>query len=171
MKACKQCGVIQADAEFREYYNNKGNRCNVCNKCEKINSRRKYLEKKSKRSESEDEELQLIFELYSKLRLSGLKPPRVLVESSKDLVVQQLAELTTNQNKLRIWLTADLSTYTPDDLDVIYDELKTEYAPTVGFDNMTKLPKYDTTYLDVLDSILQRFNEHEEDYYRKVAES
>ena len=78
-KKCKQCGAVKPLVDFRPYHNSTS-RCNTCLVCESINGKRRYLEKKQNNgtiSETEQEELDKIYKLYSILRDKGLEPPRI----------------------------------------------------------------------------------------------
>lgn len=167
-KICKQCGTTKDIDNFRQYYNGGNSRYNVCKDCERINSRLKYLEKKSKPTDEEVEEINLIYLLYGEQEASGLKPPRrgkkeVGVSSAaKDM----LAKLADKNADLHDWLTKDLHSYTPEELEDIYDTLRSKYRPMIGTDNEF-LPVYDNTYKTVLDKILVRFDDYEEEYYDK----
>lgn len=78
-KKCKQCGAVKPLVDFRPYHNSTS-RCNTCLVCESINGKRRYLEKKQNNgtiTETEQEELEKIYRLYSILEDKGLRPPRV----------------------------------------------------------------------------------------------
>ena len=78
-KKCKQCGAVKPLVDFRPYHNSTS-RCNTCLVCESINGKRRYLEKKQNNgtiTETEQEELEKIYKLYSILRDKGLEPPRI----------------------------------------------------------------------------------------------
>lgn len=78
-RKCKQCGAVKPLVDFRPYHNSKS-RCHTCLVCESINGKRRYLEKKQNNqtiSETEQEELDKIYRLYSILEAKGLKPPRI----------------------------------------------------------------------------------------------
>ena len=78
-RKCKQCGAVKPLVDFRPYHNSKS-RCHTCLVCESINGKRRYLEKKQNNgtiTETEQEELDKIYRLYSILEDKGLKPPRI----------------------------------------------------------------------------------------------
>lgn len=78
-RKCKQCGAVKPLVDFRPYHNSTS-RCHTCLVCESINGKRRYLEKKQNNqtiSETEQEELDKIYRLYSILEAKGLRPPRV----------------------------------------------------------------------------------------------
>lgn len=78
-RKCKQCGAVKPLVDFRPYHNSTS-RCHTCLVCESINGKRRYLEKKQTNgtiSETEQEELDKIYRLYSILEAKGLKPPRI----------------------------------------------------------------------------------------------
>lgn len=168
-KRCKQCGSTKSLDNFRQYYNGGNSHYNVCLECESINSRLKYLEKKSNLSVDETAEVDMIYQLYEVQRSRGLKPPRRgkksigVLKSAQDM----LAKLSDMNADLHEWLTKDLSRYTPEELEEVYDELKAKYRPRIGTDN-EYLPVYDNTHKEVLDKILVRFDDYEEEYYAKV---
>lgn len=79
-KVCKQCGKMKPLDAFRTYYGNRTGTYNTCLSCEKVNTREKYLRKKSNYStisDSEAEELEKIHILYKAQRTAGLQPPRL----------------------------------------------------------------------------------------------
>lgn len=79
-KVCKQCGKMKPLEAFRQYYGNRTGTYNTCLDCEKINTREKYLRKKSNDmtiSDGEAEELEKIHLLYKVQRTAGLQPPRL----------------------------------------------------------------------------------------------
>lgn len=83
-KVCKQCGKMKPMEAFRQYYGNRTGTYNTCLDCEKINTREKYLRKKSENtmiSASEAEELEKIHHLYKAQRAAGLQPPRLQSKS------------------------------------------------------------------------------------------
>lgn len=78
-RKCKQCGAVKPLVDFRPYHNSTS-RCHTCLVCESINGKRRYLEKKQNNgtiTETEQEELDKIYKLYSILEAKGLKPPRI----------------------------------------------------------------------------------------------
>ena len=74
-KTCIGCGVEQPISCFRQYYNGRKGRYNHCKDCETIESRRKYLSRKTERSGAEQEELDNIQKLYDMRVVKGLRPP------------------------------------------------------------------------------------------------
>ncbi len=178
MRRCKQCGEVKAMSEYRQYYGtNKSGRpkghYRTCKSCESINTRYKYLNKKEELSNGELEELQAINELYDMLREEGLTPPenKQLESSVKSTVLDminkkkqkvEVAPLAT-PDELVAWMTKDLTPYTPEQLEEIYWQLRTKYRPQVGTDAELN-PVYDETHKDSLATILDRFDEYEDNY-------
>lgn len=72
--------------------------------------------------------------------------------------------------ELRSWLDAPMEDWVSHDLspeylqETIYESLKAKYRPQTGVDKETYLPIYDDTYKDVLNQILRRFDDYEEQY-------
>lgn len=181
-KICKQCGETRPLEQFREYYGGRKGRYNTCKMCEKINSRYKYLVGKSdKCSLEETDELRKINALYQMQRKIGLQPPKhdngraiPLVESLDDMlskyearaaaVTEVVGDGATN-DELTHWLTVDLTEDPERYLDDIYEGLKTKFRPVLRVDAATNLPVYDDTYKAVLEKILDRFNDYEDNYY------
>lgn len=169
MKACRQCGEVKQDNMYRQYYNGSESRNLTCMQCEKINSRRKYLERKEALHKREANELQLIYQLYEQQRANGLRPPKKtikevgLVDAIQGLLNKQAAA----NEELQGWLDKPLTEYTPDQLDDIYDNLKEKYRAMRGLDPATLLPIYDETYKIMLDKVLVRFDDYEEEYYNE----
>ena len=167
MKVCKQCGEAKSNISFRRYYNSGDGRYTVCLDCEKINSRRKYLERKVERTKADEDELQTIYQLYEIQRANGLAPPRKGKHETgvKAAVLGMIHRLGADTEDISKWLTADLTQYTPEELDKVYDGLCDRYKIMVGIDPVTCLPIYDTTHRQLLCDVLIRFDEYEEAYY------
>lgn len=72
-------------------------------------------------------------------------------------------------DELREWLEADPQEWkenliSPEFLqETIYESLKAKYRPQTGVDRSTYLPIYDDTYKDILNQILKKFDDYEED--------
>lgn len=185
MKTCRQCGEIKPATKehFRPYYNKKSNAFYTnCLTCEKLNSRHKYLVKKQKAdnlNDAEAQELGKIEDLYDLLRAEGLKPPAKRDEtvpalSLDDMIAERKkrAEERAKQPivdipvELHEWLTKDLSDFEPDYLqDEIVDALTKKYRPQIGVDQLNNYkPIYDDKYRDVLNQIIKRFDEYEDNY-------
>lgn len=186
-KRCKQCGELKPIEQFRKYYGNRKGHYTICKTCEKINSRFKYLTRKGDtRDWNEDVELQKINQLYDAQRACGLQPPHQnpgrtvpLAESLDDMISQykqqaeavkdvvQSVETACIPDELIAWLNAPL-TQDPDYyLDEVYEQLKATYMPATHMDPKTMLPVRDETYKPVLDKILDRFYQYEDEYYDK----
>jgi hypothetical protein len=98
-KICKQCGKMKPLDGFRPYYGNRTGTYNTCLDCEKINTREKYLRKKSENtmiSASEAEELEKIHLLYKVQRAAGLQPPRL--QNKNRSLVDELDDMITMYN-------------------------------------------------------------------------
>lgn len=177
MKRCKQCGRIQAETQYRKYYNGKGGRYRTCLSCERINARHKYLHKKLKEetplSAEETQELNKIEELFELLRDQGLKPPekkqaKSVVDDVEALMMERMTVAETSQEdgpeELQEWLGKDLTGFSPDYLqDEVADELITKYRPQTGVDPVSYAPIYDETHRDILNEVLKRFDDYEDD--------
>lgn len=74
-KLCRSCGVDKPIDCFRQYYGTQKGRYTYCKECESIESRRKYLTRKTALTESERQDLANIQELYSLRVARGLNPP------------------------------------------------------------------------------------------------
>ena len=176
MIRCKQCGDIKIDDNFRKYPRTEG-RYKICLECERINNKYKYLLKKNQCTEEETVTLNKIEQLYQILVAKGLQVPKVGIGKGKGkstdidkmlekyTAVEECPYMPPTPSKLQEWLDADLSQYTPDYLDEVYKTLKNSYRPMLGVDQDTLLPRYDDTYKVILDKILRRFDEREEQYY------
>ena len=73
-------------------------------------------------------------------------------------------------DELQAWLDADPAEWQEKELspeylqETIYESLKAKYRPQTGVDKETYLPIYDDTYKDVLNQILLKFDDYEEQY-------
>lgn len=189
-KICKQCGKLKPLSNFRHYYGGRQGTYKTCLDCERINTREKYLRRKSEEdriSDKEREELESIHVLYTVQRSAGLQPPRSRQDSSTlELVHSMLdqyaaAERTAAEaalssdmvipgsdnvpDELKIWLNKKLTKEPEYYQDVVYEKLREKYRPIIEIDKSTMLPVYDDTYRFVLDAILKRFDEYEDKYY------
>lgn len=78
--------------------------------------------------------------------------------------------LTDIPDELLSWLDAPMEEWVEHGLspeylqETIYESLKAKYRPQTGVDKDTYLPIYDDTYKSVLNSILRRFDDYEEQY-------
>ena len=186
VRKCKQCGEVKQLSSdfFRPYYgeNAKGF-YRVCRTCESINNRYKYLKGKGDAATKADlEEIARIEELYDTLRELGLEPPRYGVRTSSTVysVVEELLKRKQQQaadrkeqleeigveadipTELAEWLTK-LLTEEPEYYEDVYFKLREKYMPVVGT-NPGATPKYDETYKEILDQILERFDDYEDNY-------
>lgn len=186
-KTCKQCGELKPIEQFRKYYGGRKGTYKTCKQCEKINARAKYLEAKGdiNRSEAEHEELLKIYRLYEAQRNAGLQPPRTeigrrtpLADSLDDMIAKyesnpKVTEVVPEVDglvvpaELQVWLTCALTEDPDYYLDEVYEELKVKFRPQLRINKDTMLPEYDDTYKQVLETILDRFNDYEDTYYDK----
>ena len=186
VKTCKQCGEIKPLTQFRKYYGGRKGTYTMCKDCERINSREKYLTAKGDtRDNDEDIELLKIHELYELQRNMGLQPPTKQVRRTtlrpdidsmldkyrkmSDMVQNNPVAVTTDLTgvpvELTKWLTEELTLEPDEYIDDVYEKLVETYRPCTGIDRETMMPIYDNTYKDVLDRILERFNDYEDSYY------
>jgi len=194
-KVCKQCGKLKPIDSFRHYYGGRTGTYRTCLDCERINTREKYLRRKSESTDlspQETVELDRIHTLYHVQRQAGLQPPRTRTEtnSTMDAVTNMLQEYAAQESKeatdalvngkrpvlpdaesemipdeLRTWLTAELTREPEYYQDDIYEKLREKFRPIKEIDQQTMLPVYDNTYKWVLDKILTRFDDYEDEYY------
>lgn len=186
VRKCKQCGEVKQLSSdfFRPYYGeNARGFYRVCRTCESINNRYKYLKGKGDAATQADlEEIKRIEELYDTLWELGLEPPRYgagttstvytlvedLLQKKKNQIAERKAQLeevgveTDTPAELLDWLTRPL-TEEPEYYEDIYFKLREKYMPVVGT-NPDATPKYDETYKEILDQILERFDEYEDNY-------
>lgn len=107
-KVCKQCGKMKPLEAFRQYYGNRTGTYNTCLDCEKINTREKYLRKKSNDmtiSDGEAEELEKIHLLYKVQRAAGLQPPRL--QEKNNSLADKLDDMITLYSKQEADLAAE----------------------------------------------------------------
>ena len=183
VRKCKQCGEVkQLSSEFfRKYYgeNAKGF-YRICKTCERINNRYKYLTGKGDAATQADlEEIARIEELYDTLRELGLEPPRYGTGTTSTVysVVEELLKRKQQQaadrkeqfgvevdvpTELAEWLSKPL-TEEPEYYEDVYFKLREKYMPVVGT-NPDATPKYDETYKEIMDQILERFDKYEDNY-------
>lgn len=182
-KRCRQCGDIKPESQFRQYYGGRKGRYTTCLACERINTRHKYLEKKAtdnKLTSSDREELSKIIQLFDLLRQRGLKPPgsrEELMPIDLDAELQRhrdeldrvkravatVSDATALPADLQDWLTRDLDSYTPDELEEVGDKLIQKFRPQLGVDADFK-PIYDDQYRDIINQILKRFDDYSDTY-------
>ena len=183
VRKCKQCGEVKQLSSdfFRQYYgeNAKGF-YRVCKTCERINNRYKYLTGKGNAATQADlEEIKRIEELYDTLRELGLEPPKygAGMTSTVYSVIEELLKRKRQQvadkkeqfgveasapTELLDWLSKPL-TGEPEYYEDVYFKLREKYMPVVGT-NPDATPKYDETYKEIMDQILERFDEYEDNY-------
>ena len=183
VKTCKQCGELKPITQFRRYYGGRRGTYTMCKSCERINSREKYLQsKRPNLTELETMELAKIHFLWDEQIKLGLQPPsregrRTSLNSELDDMlakysgmaaeVAQSTPATTSQApyELTRWLTERLEKEPDYYLDEVYDNLLATFRPCTGINRDTMMPEYDNTHKEILDRILERFNEYEDSYY------
>lgn len=163
-------------SQFRNYYNGRKGTYTICKDCERINSRAKYLERKE-RSEAEQAELEKIYKLYDAQRRCGLQPPnhndsmRRITDDLDSMILKyaQRESLPSKEAPIELtkWLTEPLHEDPEYYFEEVYDVLNAKYRPVISVDTVTLLPTYDDTYADILDKILDRFDNYEDEYYSK----
>jgi hypothetical protein len=133
-------------------------------------------------TEQETLELAKIHFLWDEQIKLGLQPPsregrRTSLSNELDDMLakysgmaQEVAKTTpatTEQApyELTRWLTEQLVKEPDYYLDEVYDDLLAKFRPCIGIDTSTMMPKYDNTHKEILDRILERFNEYEDSYY------
>lgn len=107
-KVCKQCGKMKPLDAFRTYYGNRTGTYNTCLSCEKVNTREKYLRKKSNDmtiSDGEAEELEKIHLLYKVQRAAGLQPPRL--QEKNNCLADKLDDMIALYSKQEADLAAE----------------------------------------------------------------
>lgn len=185
VKTCKQCGELKPISQYRQYYGGRRGTYKMCKSCERINSREKYLQSKQPLlTDDEALELSKIHQLYDHQRELGLQPPsrdgrRTALRDDLDDMLNKYSQMASkvaldtpaarDQDPapygLRVWLTAPLDKEPDYYLDEVYEELTATYRPCTGINRSTMMPEYDNTYKDILDRILERFNDYEDSYY------
>lgn len=186
-KVCKQCGEIKPIELFRQYYGGRKGRYTICATCEKINSREKYLSRKSSNDVglTSDEALELskIHALWDCQAKLGLRPPRRVSGMATPLNIDTMLATYEKKTKLAMSVVAtvpDTLAVIPQDLtdwlqcrltaapeyyqDEIYEMLKSKYRPVLFIDQGTLLPVYDDRYREVLNAIAARFDDYEDNY-------
>lgn len=186
-KRCKQCGKFKPIERFRKYYGGRKGTYTTCKDCEKINSRAKYLTSKGDKCNcAEQLELSKIHMLWSAQRAAGLQPPREstgrnvpLAENLTDMINEYTQQAAAMQGaaldvdtsevpaELSRWLTEPLVEEPEYYQDEVYDSLSAKYRPKISIDQTTMLPVYDNTYKPILDKILERFDNYEDNFYNK----
>lgn len=185
-KRCKQCGEIKPLDRFRSYYQGRKGTYTICKDCERINSRYKYIcSKASDDNEAIQAERQQIEKLYELQRANGLRPPKTqdtkpkpVSETVSSMIAkyEATAQLAEGSHcnyvplELREWLTRELTEDPDYYFDEIYEHLVKVFRPILRIDKDTMLPVYDDTWRDALNKVLDRFNEYEDEYYKKLNE-
>ncbi len=184
-KTCRQCGRLKDVSDFRLYYNRDGSRYTYCRECEAVNSREKYLRNKKNKSTEEVEELEQIHNLYRTQLDRGLNPPRIkgVLEGRHKPAKTIISELMDMYGavpedrpqqpvverqipaELLAWMELQELKEKPEYyINEVYEKLLAKYKPVLYVDNNTSLPVHDETYKDILEDILNRFYEYEDNY-------
>lgn len=181
-KVCKQCDELKPLEQYRKYYGGRKGTYNTCKLCEKINSREKYLAGKESLADAEQIELNKIYELWEHQMALGLRPPRFargrstpLAESLDDMVDKYAARAKITASIVSIdtqapaellkWLTEELTEEPEFYQEEVYETLQKKYRPQIRIDTVSMLPVYDDTHRSLLQKILARFDEYEDNYY------
>ena len=185
-KQCKQCGKMLPISSFRKYYGGRKGTYKYCLTCERINNREKYLMKKATFTAEETEELEMIHKLWHIQRMNGLQPPHDnrnkasvadrVVDLLADYETTEVAAAQSNEHKavelessnapadLTKWLTVELTEEPDYYQDTVYEQLRDKYRPVIEINQETLMPVYDDTYKDILNQILERFDDYEDNY-------
>ena len=73
-------------------------------------------------------------------------------------------------DELNHWLTMDSQEWRDNNIspeylqETVYESLKAKYRPQIGIDKEKLIPIFDDTYKEILNSILHRFDDYEEEY-------
>lgn len=181
---CKQCGEVKPIEQFRPYYGGRTGYYRTCKVCEKINARAKYLVSKGDNiADAERQELDKIAELYDLQRAAGLQPPRTQLSTKQELAsiidshlehfkayVKQQEEYVRAEGipqDLQKWLVEPLTEVPEVYQDEILSSLLDKYRQVIRIDQTTFKPVFDQTYDTVLNKIMTRFDNYEDDYYGK----
>jgi hypothetical protein len=165
-------------------------RYRVCKSCEAINAayrRAKQYIVERERSENSTWYDKMVAtvdktdKLYAILESRGLRVPASKQEESTDSIDNLLAfykedakvtvAVTPQEapDELQHWLTVDTQEWKKDNIspeylqETVYESLKAKYRPQVGVNKETFVPIYDDTFKAVLNQILRRFDDYEEE--------
>jgi hypothetical protein len=171
--------------------NETGGRFSTCRSCEAINS--KYTKLKATGEDSPElMQLEKLFGLLESQglhtplsRLQSTEQPKTTVELAVDKLMKFYGDTFGPVAKPVVVLPTDTKVDTPKELqqwltetsddwvqkglspeflqETIYESLKAKYRPQIGFDQEKFIPIYDDTYKDVLNEILRRFDDYEEE--------
>lgn len=176
-KECMQCGKNLPISMFRPYGQGRKGVFRRCKSCESLNYRYKYLNKKSKLSEKEQNEIDAILGIYTALSNLGREVPSIKVVKTNriqeyekhitEVKERVLSKVTSNNvpEELMYWLNAPLVDKPPEYyIDIVYEELQNKYAPILRYNSETSMPERDDIYRETLHAILERFYEYEDKY-------
>jgi len=88
-------------------------------------------------------------------------------DATESIPVSSFVELEVPE-ELQYWLDVDTQEWIDNDIspeylqETIYESLKAKYRPQIGVDKERFIPIYDDTYKTVLNAILRRFDDYEE---------
>lgn len=165
-------------------------RYRVCKACESINA--SYRRAKASLTEQGGlasgaaqkalDTVERTEQLYAVLEKRGLRVPKentvTQVSALEQLlnfyqapivVPKQSTVAVQIPEELQRWLNADSAEWikaeiSPEYLqETVYESLKNKYRPQIGVDKETYLPIYDDTYKSILNDILKRFDDYEEE--------
>ena len=124
-------------------------------------------------------------QLYALLEKRGLRVPTMPEDTNGSSKIDQLLayydtpapfmqptvaiQPISLPDELEHWLSVDTQEWkdaalSPEYLqETIYESLKAKYRPQTGVDHETFLPVYDNTYKEILNQILRRFDNYEEE--------
>lgn len=186
VKRCVQCGLLKEEEDFRKYTYSRTNdtegRYRLCKSCEAINASYRRAKTGLPNIAEAMYNIDKIDKLYATLKARGLRVPTTTDSDEPDAVDKLLAFYEDPANnktlpavkvvipdELQEWLDAPMSVWkdaniSPEYLqETVYESLKAKYRPQVGVDRTTFLPIYDDTYKEVLNNILRRFDDYEEE--------
>jgi hypothetical protein len=186
LKKCKQCGTIKSENLFREYYGRgaqkgtrTGNRYKTCKDCETVNSRLKYLLKKDILTESEQLDVDNIYELYTLLRAAGLRPPTdekkekpvatlitdmIAAASSIQPVVKVVLDDGEVPDELQTWLTKSFEGQDPEAIEEELEDLEDKYRPLV-ISHGSQIPVRDHKYESIFIDLDRKLEDYKAVYY------
>lgn len=164
-------------------------RYRYCKQCESINAAYTRAKKQNEAYEKGDaKEHARVIEakieaLYGTLESKGFRTPLSYtapvdntisaidsIMSFYEVDAPKLPVAANNEvpDDLQRWLTMDYSEWSERGLspeylqETVYESLKAKYRPQIGIDREKYIPVYDDTYKDVLNKILARFDDYED---------
>lgn len=95
------------------------------------------------------------------------------MSTSPQPAIQEELHKATVPDELQQWLNISPAVWIEEDIspeylqETVYESLKAKYRPQIGVDRETYLPIYDDTYKQILNMILRKFDDYEENYVPK----